>query len=109
MSVGNEVSACTAFAMAALWAHRGIRLQPGRRRAAVSRPYRERARAWQYLAVAGLQVVFGVWLVTGPSRGYPPVFWGLIAAYGALLAWNVATDLIARLAARRAEDRSSAP
>ena len=93
MSATEAVAGWITIGSATIWAGGGVSALIGNRRAAARSGPRERVRRWQRLALAALQLILGVWLITGPSKGYPAVFWWLIAGYGALLAWMVITEV----------------
>jgi hypothetical protein len=96
MSVTGAVAGWINVGAATMWAGRGVGAFIASRRAATSRA-RDVPAQWQWLALAGLQAVLGAWFISGPSKGYPPVFWWLMAGYAGLLAWMVGTDLRPRL------------
>ncbi len=77
---------------ATIWVGNGVRALIVSRRAAATPCRRKRAQKWQWLALAALQVVLGVWFITGPSA-HPAVEWWLVAGFGALAAWMLITDV----------------
>lgn len=94
MSITNAESGWLAIVTAAIWAAKGIgAVIAGRRQTTTPRrPRQDRAQKWQWLALAALQVVLGVWFLTGPSRD-AAVSWLLEAGIGALLVWMIITDI----------------
>jgi hypothetical protein len=93
MSVTRDISGCISIVTAATWAANGVTALVASRRAPGTLGPRQRARKWQWFALAGLAMIFAVWIVTGPSTGYPAVFWCLMAGYAIMLAWLLITDL----------------
>lgn|ERR1700722_1529970 len=93
MAVTDADAGWLIIAAAAIWAAKGVRaVIAGRRQTATpGRSRRDRAQKWQWLASAALDVVLGVWFLTGPSR-HPSLSWWLGAGVGALLVWMIITD-----------------
>jgi hypothetical protein len=93
MSVTSAMGGCASVVTAAIWASNGVTALVASRRAPRTLGRRQRARKWQWLGFAGLAMIFAVWIITGPSTGYPAVFWWLMAGYVIMLAWLLITDL----------------
>jgi hypothetical protein len=93
---------------ATIWAGKGVSALIASRRAAATPRRRERAQKWQWLALAALQVILGVWFLTDPSA-HPAVLWWLTAGFGALLAWMFITDVGPWLRSRLRRSSSHAP
>ena len=76
---------------AGICASKGLSALIAGRHAAAPSGHADRAQKWQWLVLAGLQMIIGVWFITGPSR-HPAVQWWVTSGFGALAAWMLVTD-----------------
>lgn len=78
---------------AAIWAGKGVSVLIGSRRQAATAKQGDRSQKWQWLTLAAMQVILGVWFITGPSRHAGISWWLLGAGFVALMIWMFVTDV----------------
>jgi len=105
MSTTDAVAGWMTIGAATIWGGQGVTALIASRRAPATSAPRERARNWQRLALAALQLILGVWFITGLSTGYHAVFWCLIAGFGAMVVWMLIVDVMPWLRSRGTAQR----
>jgi hypothetical protein len=93
---------------AAIWAGKSVSALMASRRAKTRPSRRDRAEKWQWLALAAVMVILGVWDIAGPSA-HPAVLWWITAGFGALLASLFITDIGPWLRSRLSRNSHHAP
>jgi uncharacterized membrane protein YgcG len=92
MSTDYAIAGALQLATAAIWAGMGASALIARRRSLATRRQSRLTEEWQWLALAALQVILGVWFIGVPTA-HPAVTWWLASGFGAVVVWMLITDV----------------